>query len=232
MNKKALKPATEIQTFFDSIAPQYEKLNQIMSLGLHRRWRARLINSICLQKSPKILDLACGTGDLLPLLRTRFPDAPLITGADLSYGMLACSEKNSKESVAQCSGISLPFKDNSFHAVTIAFGLRNMPDYQQSLKEIQRVLKPKGTIHILELTMPTSRILKLFYTKIMQLITYTVPRVTGTAPAPYQYLCQSIQAFPSNPVIKDMLAECGFEQNLSVPLNFGIVSIFTAMKRS
>lgn len=164
-------PAKEhIRKMFDGIAPSYDRLNHLMSLGVDRRWRRRALREIVDGTPQQVLDVACGTGDSTIAVARAAAAGSLVTGADISEGMMALvAEKAEKAGVADrirlvvADGEALPFADASFDRVTCAFGIRNFEHKEVGLKEFHRVLKPDGRAVILELSVPRNRVIRSLY---------------------------------------------------------------------
>ena len=194
----------KIQQMFDGIAPDYDRLNHLMSLGVDRSWRRRALREIITPGQPQqLLDIACGTGDFaLAQARRMHPDSH-ITGLDLSEGMLAVMrEKVAKAglegriSCEQGDSEAMRFSDGSFDCATIAFGIRNFSHREAALEEILRVLKPGGRLVILELSVPENRLLRWAYNLyFMHFVPWIGGLISGDKAA-YKYLPASVQAFP------------------------------------
>jgi len=221
---------------FSRIAGDYDLFNHILSLNIDRLWRkrARKILEPHLSPDGMILDLCTGTGDLALEIQKLGP----VTGCDFCRSMLEIADrKTGKRSLAhpvnlvEGDGLKLPFSSGSFSAVTLAFGFRNMEDYDQALREIRRVIKSSGILLILEFSLPGSFFLRkpyLFYlTRVLPLAGRLVSGIIG----PYNYLPASVQAFPERSEMERMLEEAGFDNLVCRPLTFGISTIFLAGKR-
>ena len=179
---------------FDTIARTYDRLNHIMTLGLDRQWRKRAVKELSIPNSQfSVLDVACGTGDMVVELRKH---GCTITGVDLSEEMISIAKTKAPATYMIGDAEHLPFPDNTFDAVTCAFGVRNFVHLEQGLSEMLRVLKPGGTMVILELATPDSPLIRPFYnlyTK--QIIPWLGQRIAGNREA-YTYLPESIERFP------------------------------------
>ena len=232
-------PDTEkIQSLFDSIAEDYDKLNHILSLGVDRTWRRRALKNIVdTQESLKVLDIACGTGDFsIEIARHSGPDTT-VTGLDLSEGMLEVMKaKVSVEGLGarivaeQGNSESMRFEDGSFDRATIAFGIRNFEHRETALKEILRVLKPGGRLVILELSVPSNAVLKwlycLYFTKIL-------PGIGGLVSgdkAAYRYLPASVLKFPGKDEWMATMRACGYSNVTHRAFTFGICRMYTGEK--
>lgn len=228
----------KVEQMFDNIAGSYDSLNHIMSLNVDKIWRRIALKRIITPGKPQqIMDLACGTGDFSIAIAKSMDKRGHITGVDLSEGMLAVmKEKVASEhlesliSTQKGEAEGLNFPDGSFDAVTIAFGIRNFEQREDSLRECLRVLKPGGRLVILELSVPANPLLRWFYnlyfTKVMPLIG---GRISGDNAA-YKYLPASVLAFPGKKEWMQTMQKCGFSQVTHRALTFGICRLYTGTK--
>ena len=226
MEKKLDISAENISGMFDSIAKKYDQMNHGMSLGVDRRWRRRFVRSLARSltlESPMVLDLACGTGDLTKALAERgWP----VTGLDISAEMMTvgkekCRDLRPQPVFMQGSAEQIPFADDTFDAVTIAFGLRNFDHRAQCLAEIRRVLKPGGRLAVLEFAIPRNpiwRVLYLFYFKHSMRL---AGRIIGQADA-YGYLVDSVLSFPRYEALSREFEGAGFRHIHYTPYSGGI----------
>lgn len=225
-----------IRRMFDDIAPGYDALNHIMSLGADRGWRKRAIRKMgCRGKDAVVLDLACGTGDFsLELAGNTGPGAK-IYAVDISEGMLdEMRRKVEKEGTGPKIEIitspaeELPFPDGMFDYVSVAFGIRNFEDREKALRGIHRVLKKGGTLAILELSVPEGRLLRglynIYFKNILPLIG---KRISGNGPA-YSYLPASVAAFPGRKEWIQTMKRCGFDNVVHSAFTFGICRLYLA----
>lgn len=223
---------------FDSIAPDYDRLNHIMSLDVDKTWRLRAIRRIVDDSAPqRILDIACGTGDFsIAIAEHSRPDTQ-ICGLDLSEGMLsvmrekvAARNLSGRISAEQGDSEHMRFEDNSFDRVTIAFGIRNFEHREAALKEILRVLRPGGRLVILELSVPRNPVIrwfyKLYFTGIMPLIGGLV---SGDKSA-YRYLPASVLKFPGKEEWMATMSSCGYGQVTHKAFTLGICRMYTGDK--
>lgn len=233
----------QVEQMFDSIAPAYDFMNLAMTLGLHHWWRhrglARLSKEFTETRSPeRILDVACGTGDVSFSLAEIFPQAS-IEGIDLSAGMLEVARKRLASKPQQISSrisfregdcLNLPYEDSRFDAVTVAYGVRNFSDLRSGVREMVRVLRPGGRLLVIELCEPVSPPLRLgyrFYSR--RLIPFLGRMVSGDKSA-YTYLPQSIAACPQRSEMTALLEECGLRSARFSTLFPGVIGIYIASK--
>lgn len=212
----------EIQQMFDDIAHRYDLLNRLLSFRTDVRWRKKAIKLVGIQSGQTVLDLACGTADMMIEMDNRVGGVNLI-GGDFSYNMLKLGyDKFQDGSFSVSDAHMLPFKSNSFDRMTISFGFRNVTDKPTGLKEMHRVLKPGGKLCILEFSQPEgfifSRLYRLYFTKILPFIGGII---SGNREA-YDYLPDSVYKFPKKEVYRQMVLEAGFETIDFNPMTFGI----------
>jgi demethylmenaquinone methyltransferase/2-methoxy-6-polyprenyl-1,4-benzoquinol methylase len=226
---------TFVQEIFASIATDIDFLSSFFSFGLDQLWRKKLLSLLELRGGEKVLDVCTGTGKLAFLLSKRVGKEGLVSGVDFSKEMLLEAEKKlsfkpSNISFAFSDAKNLNFPENSFDAVTVSFGMRNIIDSAAALREAYRVLKPGGRFCCLELTPPTDRRVKPLYKvycfKIMPFIAMKVLKTD----VPYNYLPRSIKAFPASEEFKHILESCGFSEVTVHSMTFGIATIFEARK--
>jgi demethylmenaquinone methyltransferase / 2-methoxy-6-polyprenyl-1,4-benzoquinol methylase len=230
----------EIRDNFDAIAPRYDLTNRVISLGVDRRWRRLAVRQLQgLPPGARVLDLACGTCDMArEIVRQRRADR--VVGADLSRAMLALAARKRPGRSGRAPGAvidlvnapaeALPFKDGSFDAVTIAFGIRNVPDFPLGLREMRRVLRCGGRAVILEFAAPPRRLLWRMYN---YYFFHVLPRIGGLLTgreAAYRYLTRSVAGFPEAGDFREAMREAGFEHVASRPLNGGIVCVHTGRR--
>ena len=224
----------KIQQMFDGIAPDYDRLNHLMSLGVDRSWRRRALREIVdAGRAQSILDIACGTGDFSLAIAGRMHPDSRIVGLDLSEGMLAVMRDKvakaglqDKISCEQGDSEAMRFADGSFDVVTIAFGIRNFAHREAALREILRVLKPGGRLVILELSVPENRILRWGYNLYFK---HFVPWIGGLISgdrAAYTYLPASVQAFPGRREWMATMSRCGYAQVRHKAFTLGLCRMY------
>jgi demethylmenaquinone methyltransferase/2-methoxy-6-polyprenyl-1,4-benzoquinol methylase len=225
-----------IREMFDTIAPRYDFLNRLLSLGIDQRWRRFAVRQIRYAPSGKILDVATGTGDVALAIAAATPATVTVCGVDFSPQMVALGVEKIKASpyadritlqVAPCEAI--PFGDNTFDAATIAFGIRNVVDRLAGLKEMGRVLKPGGRIVILEFSNPRSKLFKALYNFYFLKVLPVVGGLFSTFSA-YKYLPDSVLEFPPQEEFKRTMTEAGFRNIVHHDLTFGIATVYVGEK--
>ena len=225
----------QVTQMFDTISKNYDGLNRVISLGIDVKWRKRVVNIVKKSKPENILDIATGTGDLaINLIKTG---ATKIVGLDISPGMLAVGkdkvkEKNLTNTIDMVIGDSenLPFDESSFDAITVAFGVRNFENLEKGLKEIHRVLKPKGTFVVLETSVPTKFPFKQGYLVYSKYILPTIGKLFSKDKIAYNYLSESAAVFPFGEDFNNILRKTGFIDVENKPQTFGVASIYVASK--
>jgi demethylmenaquinone methyltransferase/2-methoxy-6-polyprenyl-1,4-benzoquinol methylase len=214
---------------FGSIARRYDLANHTLSCGFDFYWRKRAAEIVAAWNPRSLLDLAAGTGDLALVLQKRMPDVE-VTATDFSEEMLEVARQKKVRRTVLADAMNLPFDDASFDVVTIAFGLRNLPDWKKCLGEMRRVLRPGGHLLILEFSLPKMSILRGIYRFYLHRVTPVVGSILTGVKSAYEYLGDSIEEFPSGDAMLRLLIDSGFQQPTAEALTGGIVSIYTAAK--
>jgi demethylmenaquinone methyltransferase/2-methoxy-6-polyprenyl-1,4-benzoquinol methylase len=222
--------AAAIKEMFEGVAPRYDFLNRVLSLGIDRGWRRRVVESLELSPEHRVLDLCCGTGDLALEIARECRCA----ACDFSWNMLTRARQKSATAgrpiaLACADTLELPFGDDLFDRATIAFGLRNLESMSAGLAEIRRVLKPGGRLAILEFSQPNRGWLKLPYRIYLDRLLPAVGGLLSRKEA-YRYLAESIQGFPVPEVLVGLLEEAGFSEPRYSRLSGGIVALHLASK--
>lgn len=228
----------KIEHMFDSIAADYDRLNHFMSLGIDRCWRRRALKQIVTPERPQtILDVACGTGDFSILIaEAAHPDSK-IYAADLSEGMLEVMHQklmgkclDGQIKPVRCNCEQLPFADVSFDRVTIAFGIRNFEHRETALKEFMRVLKPGGKLVVLELSVPSNRLLRWCYNIYFKHIIPLIGGLVSGDKAAYRYLPASVLKFPGPAEWTATMGSCGYRAVTHKAFTFGLCRMYTGTK--
>lgn len=225
----------QVTKMFDTISKEYDGLNRVISFGIDVKWRNKVVKLVA-DKNPKnILDIATGTGDLAISLTST--SAKEIIGLDISDGMLEVgrqkiANKKLDSIISMVIGDSedLPFEDNTFDAITVAFGVRNFENLEKGLTEILRVLKPKGIFVILETSVPTNPIYKMGYKAYTKLILPTIGKLFSKDRVAYKYLCESASVFPYGKALNNILRKIGFINVEDKPQTMGVATIYSASK--
>lgn len=227
----------QVARMFDNISHRYDFLNHFLSLGIDKVWRRKAINMLRSEKPSLILDVATGTGDFAIQALTLNPEK--IFGIDISEGMLEVGRKKLKErkldgKIELYSGDSenIPFEENKFDAVTVAFGVRNFENLEKGLKEIHRVLKPGGTLIVLEFSRPRKFPMKQGYNLYFKFVLPRIGQFFSSDKSAYTYLPESVQAFPDGEDFIRILEKTGFNTTRCRELTFGISSIYSGKKSS
>ena len=230
--------AAAVQEMFDTIAPKYDLLNHVLSVGLDRWWwsrAARVFRPVLQQPEGVALDLCCGTGDMtLALLKHRptSPEAAPILALDFSHQMLARgAEKFAAHKIVpiEADALHLPLADNSVDLVTSAFGFRNLANYEEGLAELYRVLRPGGQIGILDCNQPDGIVGALYNLYFKSILPRLGGLISGNARA-YSYLPASVERFPRPPRMLQLIANAGFTRGSWTGYTFGIAGLYQATK--
>ena len=227
-----------VNTMFGRIARRYDLANHLLSGGLDFGWRRRLVAAVRRAAPRDALDLATGSGDVAFALSRRLPAGTRITGMDFCQPML--DEAEVKKTTAgpgrfanvifrQGDGLALPLADESFDAVTISFGLRNLADRDRGLREMRRVLRPGGRLFVLEFSQPHAWFRPLYFFYLQQILPRIAGWVTGDRAA-YNYLNDTITAFPGRAALAEEIRAAGFSTVVATGLTFGTVALHEAAK--
>lgn len=230
------KKAEQVEHMFDHIAHAYDQLNHTLSLGIDRSWRKKAIARLKPFRPRHIMDVATGTGDFAILAYRELQPDTLI-GTDISEGMMNVGrEKVRKEglsgkiSFAKEDSSSFSFDDESFDAITVAFGIRNFEDLDKCLAEMYRVLKTGGHLVILELTTPNKFPMKQLFAIYSKIVIPAIGKLLSKDYNAYTYLPQTIKAFPQGEVMKEVITHAGFKETSFKRLTFGICTLYTGVK--
>jgi demethylmenaquinone methyltransferase/2-methoxy-6-polyprenyl-1,4-benzoquinol methylase len=223
----------QVRSMFDRIAGRYDAMNSVMSAGLHHRWRARTVDVSGVGTGSVALDVCCGTGDLALELRRRVGPSGRVVGLDFSAPMLELAARKSAARGAavewvQGNALDLPFTDATFDAATVGFGVRNVADLGRAVGELARVVRPGGTVAILEITTPQRPPLKWFYSVWFDRIVPVLGAVAGDRDA-YTYLPDSVRRFPPARELAGLMHATGLRAVRYVVLAGGIVAIHSGI---
>lgn len=224
-----------VNSMFARIAGRYDLANHLLSGGVDYWWRQRLVRAVHDARPRAVLDLATGSGDVAFALANGLPGGTKITGMDFCQPMLDEAVKKRATSLRwaaiefrQGDGMALPLPDHSYDAVTISFGLRNMADRHQALSEMRRVLRPGGRLFVLEFSQPYFWFRPFYYAYLQFVLPAIAGIVTGDRTA-YEYLCGSIELFPTRTGIAAEIRRAGFNSVRATPLTCGIVALHEAI---
>lgn len=225
----------QVAKMFDNISHRYDFLNHFLSLGIDKVWRRKAISMLTPLHPKLILDVATGTGDFAIQALSLNPDR--IFGIDISEGMLEMGRNklkdrnlSSKIELLQGDSENIPFEENKFDAVTVAFGVRNFENLEKGLREIFRVLKPGGKLIVLEFSRPKAFPMKQGYNFYFKTILPKIGRMVSSDKSAYTYLPESVEAFPDGADFLRILENVGFKQSQCKALTFGISSIYSGAK--
>jgi len=226
----------QVENMFDKIAFRYDFLNRFLSAGIDVRWRKKAIKQLIDLRPKKILDVATGTGDFA-ITSYEILNPEKIIGIDISDGMLEIGRKKIEKagfenSIELLNGDSeaILFDDNSFDAVTVAFGVRNFENLEKGLSEIKRVLKPGGKLIVLECTKPSLPVLKQLYNFYMKFVTPKIGKIIAKNNEAYQYLNDSVLKFPEKESFIQILNQSDYRNAFYKTLTLGICTIYCAEK--
>ncbi len=226
----------QVAQMFNSIAFRYDFLNRFLSAGIDKGWRKKAINQLKDLNPKLILDVATGTGDVAIMTYHQLHPEKII-GIDISEGMLEFGNKklanlqlNKVIELQKGDSETIQFEGNHFDAVTVAFGVRNFQHLEKGLAEMQRVLKTDGKLVVLEFSKPTFAPVRAFYKFYMNVIGPSISKLFGSNKAAYQYLNDSVQAFPEGQTFLNLMNEAGFTQTYLIKLSLGICTIYCGSK--
>ena len=221
---------------FDTISGNYDGLNRVISFGVDVKWRKKVLALVAAKNPQTILDIATGTGDLAILMTNT--SATKIIGLDISDGMLEVGRKkiadkklSDKIEMMLADSENMPFEDNAFDAITVAFGVRNFEHLEKGLSEILRVLKPGGIFVILETSNPTKFPFKQGYVFYTRNILPLIGKLFSKDNSAYTYLSESASVFPFGEALNNILRKIGFIDVTALPQTFGVATIYSASKK-
>lgn len=230
----------QVQQMFDNIATSYDRLNAMMTFGMHRRWLRSLVSEAANTSPIHILDIATGTGDVALALAHKIPRAH-IDGIDLSQGMLdVAAAKIGREKpdiaeriVLKCGdALAMPYGDNTFDVVTVAYGVRNFDDLARGYAEMYRVLRPGGKLLVLELSTPAASLVRLPYKMYVRCAIPTMGRLVSKDSHAYRYLPESVAAVPAREDMCRLMTQAGMVETHWRGFFLGVCTLYTAIKPS
>lgn len=226
----------QVAQMFDAISGNYDGLNRVISFGIDIQWRKKVLQLVSYKNPKTVLDIATGTGDLAILMTKT--SAERIVGLDISAGMLDVGRKkiearnlSDKIEMILADSENIPFENDTFDAITVAFGVRNFETLEKGLAEILRVLKPNGIFVILETSVPEKTPYKQGYTFYSRNILPLIGKLFSKDDSAYQYLSESASVFPYGEALNNILRKTGFIDVVSMPQTFGVATIYSATKK-
>lgn len=230
------KDSDKIKKMFDAIAPKYDFLNHLLSMGVDKGWRRRVVRQVVSENPTKVLDMATGTADLAIAMSRRMVDCS-ITGGDLSPMMLevgrtkvAAAGLSERITLRECTALDLPFDSESFDTVTAAFGVRNFEDLLVGLTEMCRVTRRGGRVYVLEFSRPSKGLISALYMFYFRRILPSIGRLVSKDDNAYSYLPDSVLTFPCGEDFTAILTRAGYERCTARRLTFGIATIYRGEK--
>ena len=233
------KSGDRVRQMFAEIAPRYDLMNHVLSLNIDTHWRAKTLRILNLKSGAPVLDACTGTGDLAIAIARSLGQETVIVGSDFCNEMLQIARNKQAKKLPGSSQVQfieadtqeLPFPENHFQAVTVAFGLRNVADTEKGLSEMRRVCKTGGQVAVLEFSKPTVFGLRHLYNAYFQ---YVLPRVgqslSKNKQSAYEYLPQSVQEFPSGEALAKIMRAAGLTDIKMVPMTLGVVTLYVGTK--
>lgn len=222
------KDPRDVAAMFDDVAERYDVTNDVLSLGQDRLWRRAVLHAVAAKPGERVLDIAAGTGTS----SEPFADKGVhVVPADFSLGMLRVGKKRRDDlGFTAADAMKLPFADNSFDAVTMSFGLRNVADTDEALREFARVTKPGGRLVICEFSQPVNGAFRKVYSEYLMSALPRVARKVSSNPESYVYLAESIQAWPDQKALATRVAAAGWSDVAWRNLSAGIVALHRGIK--
>lgn len=236
-NVDKAQKASMVADVFHSVAGKYDLMNDLMSMGIHRLWKRFTIDCSGVRQGQKVLDLAGGTGDLTAKFSRIVGNTGKVVLADINDSMLKVGRDKLRDKgilgnveYVQANAEALPFPDNTFDIITIAFGLRNVTDKDKALASMYRVLKPGGRLLVLEFSKPEYELLNKVYDAYSFHLLPKIGQLVANDADSYQYLAESIRMHPDQETLKGMMEQVGFEQTTYHNLTGGIVALHRGFK--
>jgi demethylmenaquinone methyltransferase/2-methoxy-6-polyprenyl-1,4-benzoquinol methylase len=233
------REAKEVERMFSGIASRYDLLNHLLSFGMDFGWRKRVAQETAVHSCRELLDVCTGTGDMAIELCRFWKGEVHVEAVDFSVELLRKGEEKTRKknlygkiNFREANAEKLPYSDSSFDAVTITFGLRNIQNRQKALGEFHRVAKPGGRFVCLEFSQPVSPVFSRIYSLYLHTIVPFISRLLGSDSSAYQYLCRTIQDFPSPEELVSIIESAGWTEVSYTSISGGIVTIHRALKET
>lgn len=233
--KTADSKKEQVETMFNNIAPRYDFLNSLLSLGIHKGWRKKCVKWLEPYHPQHILDVATGTADFAIECAKLNPAS--ITGVDISEGMMAVGREKIKRlqldqkiTLKNGNAETLDFADNTFDAIVVGFGVRNFQNLEKGLENLRRILKPEGHLVVLEFSYPKNPLIRGLYNFYFSKVTPFVGRMFSKDTRAYTYLNESVKAFPHDGAFVEIMRKTGFQDAAFSSLSFGIAATYTGKK--
>ncbi len=235
------KSQQRIRRMFGAIAPRYDLMNRLMTFGLDRGWRRRIVGSVAIRPEARVLDVCCGTGDLTEAWASKLPDAKVVIGADFTWPMLDRATTKARKGRRRGANISyvgadtlrLPVPSDQFDVVSVGFGIRNVGDTARGLREMSRVCCPGGHVIVLETSVPGWPVVaSLFRFYFHQVVPRLGRWLSPDADSAYTYLPASTSEFPQGESFAELMREAGLEEIVVRPLTMGSVTLYVGRKPS
>lgn len=223
--------AAWVREMFGQVAPKYDLLNHLLSANVDKVWRARTVKRvlpILRRPEARVLDLCCGTGDLAIALREKA--AARILASDFCHPMLTAAARKAPLTLFEADALQLPVADQSFDLITIAFGFRNLANYEAGFRELYRTLRPGGTLAVLEFSQPPNPLFARFYDFYSNRVLPTIGAAISGAHEAYTYLPESVRKFPTAPVLAELMRSTGYTDVAFERMTFGVVALHTGRR--
>ena len=233
------KSGEKVRRMFAQIAPRYDRLNQLLSLNIDKSWRRKVVDQLKLVGSAPFLDVCTGTGELAFEVARRYTGKFEVLGTDFCAPMLELARQKSNRLLGSSTSVRfleadterLPFGDNLFQAVTVAFGIRNVSNTALGLREMIRVCQPHGQVAVLEFSHPTLPVLKQFYYGYFRFLLPAIGQIMArNSESAYHYLPQSVREFPSGLAMVQFMEQQGLRSVRAIPLTLGVATIYLGEK--
>jgi demethylmenaquinone methyltransferase / 2-methoxy-6-polyprenyl-1,4-benzoquinol methylase len=233
------KSGDKVRKMFAQIAPRYDLMNHVLSLNIDKAWRRRTLQQLELNGDGPVLDVCTGTGDLAIAIAAKTSDRLRVIGTDFCFPMLELARQKQAKLDPKLGSIrfieadtqALPFPENTFQAVTVAFGIRNVADTVHGLQEMVRVCQPGGQVAILEFSRPTLPLLKQVYDGYFRWILPAIGQTMAkNSESAYRYLPESVRQFPSGDAMVSILEQVGLQDIRSMPMTFGVATLYIGRK--